>query len=179
MPQEYDTTPAFDKKEYRKELYDYCTKHHICHNCYTKDAFTENGRALCAECTQKANEYKRLHTNKQHRNELRKELRKKRIENHECAECGTKLADDYSYKTCQKCREKKRRAYLKQHPNAFTRGKIGLCWLCNKKPMYEDKKTCKECYEKLSKACIEHNKNMGNKNHIWRKMQFGKNVKSN
>ena len=165
------------QKKYRKELYDYCTKHHLCHSCYTKDAYTLNGRALCGDCAEKQNEYKRVHTDKEHRTELRRILRQKHIENHECAECGEKLPENYYYKICQKCREKKRRDYLRQHPDAFTRGKLGLCWLCNKKPVLEGKNTCKECYEKLSKACIEHNKSINNKNHIWRKMQFGKNIR--
>lgn len=156
--------------QYCRELRNYCKKHHICCNCYSKDVFTENGRALCADCAEKQAEYKRTHTDKQHRNELRRILRQKHIENHECAECGKPLGKDYTYKLCTHCRTIRRQSWRKMHPDAFTRGEYGICWLCNKKPALEGKRTCEQCYTKLRDMCIERNKQMDNSKHIFRRL---------
>lgn len=160
-------------KKYRRDLYEYCTKNKICHRCYTRDIFTESGRALCQDCAEKDLE-RHLKVDKKHRNDLRRKLRQRHIENHECAECGKQLSQNYSRKICEHCLGIKRANYLKQHPTAFSRG-IATCWLCNKNSPLENKKLCKSCYEKIVTPLIERNK-IANEKHHWRLMQYGKNA---
>lgn len=152
-------------KTYREKL----KSLHLCLWCKQQDAFTLNGRSYCAECAEKLAQAKynktyRNETTRQNRKEARKALRLRHIENHKCSQCGTSLPENYSFKLCEKCRTKNR---LRDKTTTFMRGQNGICWLCNKQPVIENKRLCKTCYDKelqcLSKIKID------NSNHIWRK----------
>lgn len=154
----------------------YCSSRKICHNCYKKDAYTMGGRWLCAECAAKQAEWKHNNVDPIKRNERRRELRQIRIANHECAECGHKLPEDYNFKICAHCRAKKKNNSHKNNPNMFTRGQYGICWSCNKRPVKEGKRLCEICYER--QIAILKNIKHDNKNHIWRGMSYGENART-
>ena len=155
---------------YGKELRKFCKENQICLRCYEKDAYTMNGRTYCSKCADILAKYKRETVDKCKRNEQRKALRQKHIENHECAVCGIKLQENYTYKLCERCRGKSQNKWAKQHSETYMqRGLYGICWQCNKEKAIEGKRLCENCYNKQLKIELNSLKYVNNGNHIWRK----------
>ena len=147
-----------------------------CTKCQRQDAYTLNGRLLCAECAQKANEYNKSKRDKAKAAERQKSnynlLKEKGI----CTRCGKRKAEN-GITVCSICREKLRqmRSDERRKKGIFPKGESGYCARCNKEKAIEGKKVCKSCYDYLYKhiKSISHN----TINHKWRdynNMMFNK-----
>lgn len=147
---------------------------HLCVDCKGQDAYTLNGRWVCAECAEKRAAYMRnwrAGTDYGHRLwEKRKVQEWERREQGVCYKCGRKL-DDKRYKTCWRCRAQDRKYKDMRHRSKtpqWLRGKDGRCYRCNERPCEPGFKTCPECHAKLA-AQMKINRSKGdNKKHPWR-----------
>lgn len=163
-----------EKQDWRKQL----RENHLCVDCSQQDAFTLGGRPKCEACTKK--DAKRKELWRADNRELAKTrvatIRRKWVEGHKCSACGHPLPFDYSFKTCQRCREhgkerKDERAW-KDNPDRIKRGTPGICYICVKRPVMDGKKMCKVCYEQRLPISLANVKKAQEKNanHIWRKL---------
>lgn len=149
---------------------------HLCTNCKKQDAYTLNGRWVCAECAEKRAGYernKRIGTDYGHRIwEKVKVQQWERREQGVCFRCGRKL-DNKRYKTCWRCRardhKQKVKSYAPKTPLEL-RGKDGRCWTCNEKPVEPGFKTCPECHAKLKAQMAINRSKQNNENHLWRNL---------
>lgn len=165
---------AYNSKEYAikygKEYRAMCKRLHICVSCLNQDAFTLIGRTYCADCAAKnaAKKRKKYSTKeaREKRSEQRRLLRQRHIENHECAECGKKLPENYNFHLCSACRWKKRRRWHRKD----MRGVDGMCSRCGKELCMEGKKLCAKCYEKVVPIAMKSLSAVNKENHPWRKL---------
>lgn len=131
-------------------------KHHRCTACGERDAYTMNGRALCAECCEKVNEYSKKRnaepSNKETARIKRKQIYENRKSKGVCTRCGKRNAEARKTK-CSYCLNKDKLSH--RVPNALSRDiakDIGVCYLCLKKPAMEGRCFCQDCYEKAVKS---------------------------
>lgn len=144
------------KKETQKETRKWLKEHHLCKECYSKDAYTLSGRTLCAECAAKAAERKRFAKAKnaeykQRQIEAVKKWRKEKAESGLCSRCGKRKTDGI-HKTCDYCRykmkQRRREERAKVATTNYPRGENGYCWQCNKNMALPGYRLCQECYSK-------------------------------
>lgn len=164
---------AEDARKYRVELLAFCKEKRLCTACQSKDAYTMIGRSLCASCASKSATYKREHSDPAKRSAQRKELRLKHIANHECTVCGRRLSDQYLYKTCEYCRAKKRRSWLKKD-RVLDRGSLGVCYTCNKNQTIPGKGLCQECYNRQIPIALKALQAIDKNKHPWKGIRYGK-----
>lgn len=166
------------QREYRKTL-----KHlHLCRECHRRDAFTLNGMAMCAECTEKGRlrkqEYLQKPENRDRTNAAQRKKRAERAENGCCTNCGT-LLHDGNYKLCPKCRAKcrkyKNRATRKRGISPRTEG---ICWQCNKAPVMAERGLCEACYVKKVPIALK-NLEKAHENNPWKGFRYGKYANKN
>lgn len=166
-------------REYRETL-----KHlHLCVECHRRDAFTLNGRAMCAECTEKERlrkqEYLKKQENRDRANTARRQKRAERAENGCCTECGAPLYDDTSHKTCPKCRGKQRRKYTRAaRKRGISPRTEGICWQCNKAPVMAERGLCEDCYAKKVPIALK-NLEKAHENNPWKGFRYGKYANKN
>ena len=143
-----------------------------CVKCHAKDAFTMNGRCMCAECADKANayyrEYWREHPELSEKRRLRRKERRERLKTEGlCVACGKRKAVP-GKTNCSVCaakqNRKNRKAYAKCHPAKPERGADGMCTTCRKFPALEGYKLCAECYRKI----VERSRSISHDAHPWR-----------
>lgn len=139
---------------YYKELYNTRRALHRCVQCGKQDAFTLNGRAYCADCT----EWRRLYYLERARKkpEVLEKARAYGLSRTQrlreaglCTHCGKRNVTP-PYATCDRCRAKARAAYrAKREPymNDET-----LCRKCHKRPRLEGKNMCAECTESFKRV---------------------------
>lgn len=126
-----------------------------CTKCGQQDAFTLNGRSLCAECVEKVNAQSKRY-NAEHREERNawcREWVQTRREAGLCPRCGKPAEDGYII--CKRCRVKdNRRREKKRRENDASpwRWQDGICWTCKRRPVLDGKKLCRECYDKSLKS---------------------------
>lgn len=139
-----DSVTEADKKSrkeqnaiYARETKAFFHSLHRCSECGTKDAYTMNGRWLCADCAEKYREYNRKYyeRNAETVANRSKALRNYRREHHLCTRCGKPLADDYPYNTCEVCRanDNRKRCKRRREKGIIPRSQwreLGLCMRC-------------------------------------------------
>ena len=137
-----------------------------CILCRKEDAFTMNGRALCAECAEK--NQRRLSTPemKAYVHKYNTERHARLTEAHICTWCGIQMPEDYEYTRCPKCRTKQ--LILERARRTPKWNDPDLCSRCHKEPPIEGKKLCKACYEKALRAIERANAAVDRTNHPWR-----------
>ena len=134
-----------------------------CVNCGEKDAFTLNGRARCAECTKKRNDYARARyeETKGHKNERRRELYEERKAKGICTRCG-KRVPEAGHTRCDHCRAKQRSKYIPALPTPD-----GICVNCKKEPVLDGFQLCEQCYRNVC-AALKKGRERVNRD-CWRK----------
>lgn len=141
-------------REYQNATNKWIKQHHLCKDCWQKDAYTLSGRTYCAECAAKNAERKREkranNAEVRHKEfEMHKKWVQKKAEMGLCSHCGKRQTDGV-HKTCDYCRaimRKKQRERRAQHSTAnYPRGENGYCWQCNKNMAMPGYKLCQECY---------------------------------
>lgn len=153
-------------------------RNHLCICCKGQDAYTLGGRSLCYDCAEKQRLTKRIYTrnNAQKIKDRKKIARERLIQEHKCVRCGKPLPTDYGLKSCKICRAKSAAAWQRYIITRYgfeewwrraNRGKHGLCWRCNKKPI-EIGKMCKSCYDSAVRTGRKNLKAINNETHIWR-----------
>ena len=145
---------------YRRETRAFFHGLERCTCCGAKDAFTLNGRWLCAECAEKYADYNRAYyeRNADGIAKRRKALRSYRRENHLCTTCGKALAAAYPYSTCEVCRaaNNRKRSRLRSEKGVIPRSQwreLGLCMRCGAPRMqgwlaweHKEIELCEKCY---------------------------------
>lgn len=137
-----------EQKRARRE---YLISRKRCVQCAGQDAYTLNGRRLCAECTAKSYACNKAYR-EAHRDLLRKryrDIRAKRKAAGLCISCG-RANDRDGRAECSFCAEKRRRKRIQRVGTAFPRGSDGLCWQCHHQEAEPDKKLCADCYQRLA-----------------------------
>lgn len=146
---------------YRRETRAFMHGLERCTECGAKDAYTLNGRWLCADCEEKHLDYNRNYYGRKAANiaDRRKALRSYRREHHLCTACGKPLDDAYPYKICEVCRAAYRRKGDKRRraqgviPRSQWR-ELGLCMRCGAPRMqgwlaweHREIELCEKCYQ--------------------------------
>lgn len=163
------TDGAMSRSEANKRRYNYLKHQNRCVWCGERDAYTMNGRALCAECCEyrRALDCQRSEKRKAQIAAYQKERRIRLEEAGLCIKCG-KREPRPGLKSCDVCLEKYR------GNNAKKPGKPlipGMCSRCRSKPVMEGRRLCEECYESVcrglekARAASAENKT----DHPWRK----------
>lgn len=133
-------------------MYEPSKRAHICVACKKQDAYTLAGRAYCFECNEEKNAKarKRRAENREQQIQKDRDRYRRMKEQGLCAECGKPL--DRIGVFCKRCNKKRNRRYAEAARNVkkinWPRGDNGICWQCNKEPVWNGKKLCKACYEK-------------------------------
>jgi predicted nucleic acid-binding Zn ribbon protein len=141
--------------ENKKELYHYRREHGLCTLCGRK---VDEDRAMCRECREEKNGYRRRYA------------KKKRFERREqglCTVCGKPLEEE-NVRVCKECRTErsKQRAKNSESLNAYRRNKTkeykerGLCVYCGTRKAREGKVACEECAEKMNAKNRENYRRM-------------------
>lgn len=135
---------------YSKENVAYYKSRQRCTRCGRQDAFTLNGRSICADCVEKQREsYKRYRAERgAELNAQNKAYRAKMVEAGLCPNCGK--PSDGGYVNCQRCRAVARQKMKRRRreSGSLPHGANGSCYTCNKRPALPGKRLCRECYEK-------------------------------
>jgi len=158
-------------KEWRRTL----IANHVCVICRGQDAYTLNGRPMCAECTAKENERKNQwrQKNLQAGRETAKLIRSRWIAEHKCSRCGRSLPNDCRFKMCAYCRNECRiradERRWRENPDRNKRGMPGICWQCNKRHVIEGKGLCEECYEMKLYHLSKARETIKKDDHVWKK----------
>ena len=132
----------------RKEEYHFYKSIGICTRCHKNSA--EPNKVLCMECADedsKRSKEKRLQNiNERRKKDLEKYERLK--QNHICTYCKRRTAVDGKTK-CRIClaviknkRDRKRIGIARSDRLSW-----GICYICGKNPVVEDKKVCEYCYK--------------------------------
>lgn len=136
----------------RKECYEAKKALRRCVQCGNQDAYTINGRTLCADCTGLKNEYqKRDYEKTKVKRANRMALRYEKLKSEgKCPQCTRKI-DDIRFSLCSICRGKRRTKYLlaQQENGGYLpyREDSTKCYFCGKKAI-TGKRTCKEHLER-------------------------------
>ena len=132
---------------------EYRRNRHICRDCGERDAYTENGRLLCAECQERQNERQRdlSPERKARKAESQKALKEARKAQGLCPICG-KRPMSKGYKSCDVCRAAHRLEVQRSRRKQGTMSRdeaydLGICVRCLNAPAVEGKKLCANCGE--------------------------------
>ncbi len=131
-----------------------------CTECGAKDAYTMNGRWLCAECAEKHGDYNHAYYERQADviADRRKALRSYRREHRLCTVCGKALTEACPYSICEACRAANRRknGRLRREKGIIPRlqwRELGLCMRCGAPRMkgwlaweHKEIELCEKCY---------------------------------
>lgn len=140
-----------------------------CVECGKRDAYTLNGRALCANCIEKQKAWHNKNRETINRAANARFHRKKAeyVANGLCSRCGQRPAED-GYRMCWKCQEYSHKRYMKSQRHKDALLNAGGCTRCHKAEPLEGKRLCADCYafvcETLKKARVAQS----NDNHKWR-----------
>lgn len=135
------------KHLYHHERYEWLKSKGICVNCAKEDAIV--GNTLCPDCWERkdnirisnATAYRDKHL------EYSRNLRATRINLNQCVDCGEGLGERKATR-CEKCAKRHRK---RTKPYAMTRDEAlyrGLCVICKKNPLIDNKTICRECLER-------------------------------
>lgn len=137
-----------------------------CIECHEQDAFTLNGRSLCGVCAEKerlrkAKEYQNNGEVIRKRDQIAYEARKKmRL----CVKCGKPLEDGNHRVRCLRCTRKQSIAeHIKLENEApkvrnYPRGDNGICYVCNQRETFPDRRCCAKCYQWLRESMLNARK---------------------
>lgn len=152
---------------------EYLKMQHRCTQCATMDAYTLNGRTLCAECAEKGREKYRQNPEPQIRRAVEYQRRRRKIfeESGMCIICG-KYAPSDGRKMCKNCSDRSN-GYVKKHNKPLV---PGMCSRCRSKPVLEGRKLCAACYEDVCRGLEKARMvaKAGNGGHAWRQYWEGK-----
>ncbi|MGN1346959.1 MAG: hypothetical protein ACI4V1_09240, partial [Eubacteriales bacterium] len=131
--------------------YDKLRAEHRCVRCGCEDAFTMNGRALCAECAEK-NLLKTKEYYSAHRDELSQKAKKRYYSLKErglCTICGRRRAKRW-HTQCEVCLSIEKARYRRKYVSLREeRNAKNVCLRCGKAPRVDGLKVCAECRGKL------------------------------
>lgn len=135
----------------RKENAAYYRSIQRCARCGYQDAYTLNGRSLCADCAEKM----RINTKRYYDANLEKmrEKQRERLAQSRnqglCHDCRKPTNNGKS--RCDRCRAKHNKKAQDIRSETTTvnlpRGENGFCFTCNKRQSLKGKRVCQECYE--------------------------------
>lgn len=127
----------------------------ICVQCNKEKA--KEGQSRCQKCLDSAAEYRRKKRSemtdeqkeieKQKKREHMRKLREEKKKNGICIWCK-KPVSKYSDKFCIDCRVASTRRNRAKGITRSERVSFGICYICGKEPLFEDKHVCKQCYDK-------------------------------
>lgn len=143
----------------RYSNYDLCKQAKICCDCKKQDAYTLNGHAYCYECNEIRNEKARQRRaeNRERYVETERAHYRDTKEKRLCTSCGKPL--DRPGVFCRRCNKKRNWKYARRRREAeqinWPRGSNGICWQCNKEPVWNGKRLCKDCYDKANRILFE------------------------
>ena len=151
-------------------------KGEICPHCGKVDAYTMNGWARCADCTEKQNERIRRYRKIQRQDpdysrkcaEQRKQQYYQRRKERKCVQCAKDLPSYDNHVRCAFCRMHDK---MNCEPSKMSRDNAqycNLCYMCLRKEPLKGRRMCEECYEKLVKNSIKARAAVKNESHIWR-----------
>lgn len=160
------------------ERYYFYKSRGICVLCGQNDALIN--QIACYDCAEKQRERYREYRNKdidacrQREREARIKLRERRLSEGKCTKCGSVKED--KYKTCKRCRAKRKKVYLKTELKSSIykrdlREYLELCMICGNDERVEGKKVCKKCYETLVKNAENARKHIKHEEHVWQKYE--------
>lgn len=123
-----------------------------CIDCMTRDAFTEMGRARCAECGERHNASVRRASARRSPEQNRERQRRfvaRRLGAGLCVLCGKSL--DKGKRLCSRCAAKQNRRAVerRRERGGLDRRSEGVCYLCVRPETVPGKRVCAQCYEKL------------------------------
>lgn len=109
MPNKRSPEGVLRRNAAGRELREWYKSRGICIQCGRVWALP--GHVRCKTCFDRDKAiHKRYDPDGAHRKELKRILRDKRLEAHECLNCGKGLDDGYAYKYCPRCRGKRAEA---------------------------------------------------------------------
>lgn len=149
--------------------YEYFKMQQRCVDCGKRDAYTLNGRAVCANCYDKNKAW--YHRNRESVNRTTNErYHRKKAEyaaSGLCSRCGQRPAEE-GYKMCRKCQEYSHMRYMASRRHKGTLLNTGGCTRCHKAEPIEGKRLCAECYAFVCESLKKARAALSNKNHQWR-----------
>ena len=155
-------------KEYRDLLHE----NHLCRYCKRQDAYTLNGRVLCAKCAERERESQRKRRardgGKKNRDMVTAQRDAGRADGL-CTYGGTRKPRD-GRRLCDVCAAKHRqRVHDRKVAKGINwpRGANGYCWQCNKRKAVEGKRLCEMCLAVLL-ANGEKGREKSREGHIWK-----------
>ena len=155
-----------ESAERQKQYAKYYKDRNRCVRCHKQDAYTLNGRSMCAECVEKDREYSKIRykNGKQRHRETILALRSDRLSKGLCYICG-KPQDKVGRKTCEKCAAKERARYFSRkdpstlyHQETLDRASDGFCYRCGNPVKtgltvdFKPYKICEKCWQDNVKA---------------------------
>ena len=157
-------------QQYMRERRQWLKENHFCVECKKQDALTLAGKIRCFRCNEQHNFHnnKSRYKKKRKRNKKAQRLRAYRRNNHLCTQCGTPLAENYTFLMCPKCRGKNRvrqMGRLSQIPRQHWKD-YGLCYLCGNKldgairTDGEPSRLCRQCYQKACASLEKKRQNL-------------------
>lgn len=143
-------------REYMRERRAWLKSLHLCSECGQEDAFTMNGRALCADCAEKNNASCRKNYDAEKKRIYYKRRREQCVNDGICTRCKTRKSAE-GRKSCPICAARYRAAWNKKQDigGRIRRGerfKYGLCYKCGGKLDGQIKtdgsasRLCSSCY---------------------------------
>lgn len=146
-----------------------------CTECHKEDAYTMNGRSLCADCAEKDRQKKREQYGLDPRKYLdrNKESYDRRKELRLCVKCGKPLESDNPRVRCLRCTRKlamyEHKVTEKNRPpeQNFPRGDNGICYICNRNPVIPGKSTCADCYPDARDRMLNARAKRDTRQHSW------------
>ena len=133
----------------RAEEYQFFKKIGICTRCHKRGA--EPNKVLCLECADADNMRRKIRRKKNAEQERKTDMEKyERLKiNGICTYCKRRSATTGKTK-CEICLAKirNRRNSRNTDIKRSERVSYGLCYICGKNELHEDKKVCKSCYDK-------------------------------
>lgn len=157
------------KAKYMKETRAFFRKNEMCTQCGSKDAFTMNGRSMCAECIEKRREYMSDYRakNREKMREYDRNLTARRKASGICVKCGRDMNGDKDHVSCEYCRAKD--AARQREKRATIRWLDGVCYHCASEPVIPGKRLCQSCYEKACVSVANARECINKADHPWQK----------
>lgn len=147
----------------------------VCANCLKVDAYTMNGRWLCAECAEINAEKQRERRDKNGDkvNEAQRERHKRLLADGKCRDCGKPAYNGTSFCYVHLCRHRRYGQKYRERNRAYR--EEGRCLWCENNAV-EGYKFCEEHLQRKREIILK-NRASPSENHPWRidaKIAFGK-----
>lgn len=135
------------ERERARSRYAYLKAVNRCIRCLERDAYTMNGRALCADCAEwNNNRVKKYQTvNREKLRERNAERYRTRKELGLCPQCGRSKDHNGKSPFCKRCKAMRRNTDRRNYGSPYLR-----CKWCDNMPE-PGKAYCRECLDKLAR----------------------------